>query len=228
MRRIGPLRVVEHRNASVREFEVNRLFKTSISLAAAAVLVAGATGALAQTDANDNAVPAIPLPEECIVDPINQATVDAALANPEPVVVLPDGLPLPLGIPVDRETNAIAAEQVRQLLACLNAGDSMRAGALFSETGLRGFLTAGTTAPEQAPEATPTPRNEEAYLQLRAVTDVSELADGRIAAFALVVDPFTGRGAQTLLFVFDDSEDLMLIDGVVGFSVIGPPATPTP
>lgn len=208
---------------------MNRLLKHSVSLAAAAILFSGAAGVLAQTDEDDGAVAAIPMPEECIVEPLDQTAIDAALSAGAAQPVLPQGLPVPLGTPADRDAERAVVETTRQLLACLNANDISRAAALFSESGLQGFYTTGAgSGADSAATATPGPRTEQQYLRLRTVTDVSILEDGRTAAFVLLGDPLLpGTGPQTLLFVFTDVDGRLAIDGVVGFSLISPAGTPT-
>lgn len=210
---------------------MHRLLRRSISVVAAAAMVGGAAlGAAAQGD--DEQTPRVPPPTECVVEPRDQAEIDAILASGTVTLPLPNGLPVPLGTPADEETRTEVTAVVRQLLACLNGGDARRGASLFSENGVRAFYgpAAGSDAAgEQAPGGTPTPRGEEQWISLRTVTDVSVLDDGRIAAFTVIDDPLVrGARAQTLLMIFVDEGDRLLIDGVVGFSLLVPVGTPTP
>jgi hypothetical protein len=212
---------------------MRHVLKRSVGLFAAAVMLAGtATAVIAQDDGEPGASPSTPMPEDCISEPRNQAEIDAIQDSVEPTEVLPDGLPVPLGVPADEAMQATVRATVYELLACLNAGDVQRGASLFSENGLRGFLgapAADDSAGEQAAAGTPTPRSEEQWLSLRTVTDVSVLEDGRVAAFVVLDDPLVrGPRAQTLLFVFVNEADRLVVDGVVGFSPIVPSGTPTP
>jgi hypothetical protein len=167
-----------------------------------------------------------------VAEPRDQAEIDTILGAGEATFPLPEGLPVPLGTPADEPTRGEVEAVVYEVLACLNAGDAQRGASLFSENGLRGFYgpSAGTdAAAEQAPSGTPTPRTEEQWLSLRTVTDVSVLDDGRVAAFAVIDDPLVrGERAQTLLLIFVEEDGRLVIDGVVGFSLIVPTGTPTP
>lgn len=212
---------------------MRHLGKRSISLAVAAMMLAGATGSgVAQDDGDRGRVPSAPMPEECVSEPRDQAEIDSILASGEPEQVLPNGLPVPLGVPAEESIQLAVGATVRELLACLNAGDAQRGASLFSERGLRTFYgapAADDSAEEQAPAGTPTPRSEDQWLSLRSVTDVSVLEDGRVGAFVVLDDPLVrGPRAQTLFFVFVEDEGRWVVDGVLGFSLIVPRGTPTP
>jgi hypothetical protein len=210
---------------------MHHLLKRSVSIAMAAAMLSSATFVVAAQD-EEGPGRLVPQPEECLVEPRDQAEIDTILAGGQATAPLPAGLPVPLGTPADDETRAEVEALVREVLACLNAGDAPRGASLFSENGLRGFYgaTVGTDASaEQASAGTPTPRDEEHWLNLRAVTDASVMEDGRVAAFVVVDDPLVrGPRAQTLLILFTDEGGQLLVDGVVGFSLIVPEGTPTP
>lgn len=210
---------------------MHQLLRSSVSLAAATGMLAGTVVGASAQDETD-ATPSLLLPTECQVEPRDQAEIDEILAAGTATVPLPDGLPVPLGTPADAETREEVDALVRELLSCLNAGDPQRGASLFSENGVRTFYgpAVGTdAAAEQAPGGTPTPRGEEQQLRLLTITDVSVLDDGRLAAFAVIDDPLVrGPRAQTLLLIFVDEGGQLLVDGVVGFSLLVPAATPTP
>lgn len=212
------------------------ILKRSISLAAAAMIMTGvALPAAAQDDGDSGATAAIPMPEECVVEPRDQADIEEILASSQPAAPLADGLPVPLGTPADEDTKTMVTEVVRQFIACLNGGDAARAAALVTENGLVGFY--GTAAADdsvevQAPNGEVMARGDNELLRLRAVTDVSVMDDGRLGAFVLLNDPLI-RGSQTMLFIFADDGDGPAIDSVMGFSVVvpagrGAESTPTP
>ena len=210
---------------------MHQLLRRSISLVTATTMLAGTVvGAGAQDETG--ATPSVPQPADCRIEPRDQAKIDELLGAGTATVPLPDGLPVPLGTPADAETREEVDALVRELLSCLNAGDAQRAASLFSENGVRAFYgpaAATDAAGEQAPGGTPTPRGEEQQLRLLTITDVSVLDDGRLAAFAVIDDPLVrGPRAQTLLLIFIDEGGQLLIDGVVGFSLLVPVATPTP
>jgi hypothetical protein len=77
---------------------------------------------------------------------------------------------------------------------------------------------------------TTVPRDENAYIRLLAVTDVSILPDGRVAAFVINNEPLLPpRGPETLLFVYSQSEDgAWLIDDYYDFTIVNPAAAGTP
>lgn len=212
------------------------ILKRSISLAAAAMIITGvALPTAAQDDSDSGATAAIPMPEECVVEPRDQAEIEEILASSQPAAPLASGLPVPLGTPADDDTKTEITELVRQFVACLNAGDAARAAALVTESGLVGFYgvaAADDSVEVQAPEGEVMARADDEMLRLRAVTDVSVMDDGRLGAFVLLNDPLV-RGSQTMLFIFGDDGNGPAIDSVVGFSIVVPAggaaaATPTP
>jgi hypothetical protein len=141
----------------------------------------------------------------------------------------------PLGTPVDPATKIAIHEAVGKLIACFNAQDLPRAAALMTDTGLqRAFW--GLSSSAAAREATkarlaakPTPRQEPALIRLIAVTDVSRLPDGRVAAFAIVNDPLLPPpGPEAVLMVFTQQGDAWLLDDLVRFLIIPPRGAATP
>ena len=77
------------------------------------------------------------------------------------------------------------------------------------------------------------PRRDEEHVRLVAVTDVSQLDDGRVAALALINEPvLPPQGQETLLVIFVEAEGRLFIDDIVQFSVVpvteGTPASGTP
>jgi hypothetical protein len=210
---------------------MHHLLRRSICVAAAAAMLSGTAIAVAAQD-DEDAGPVVPQPTECLAEPRDQAEIETILGSGEATFPLPEGLPVPLGTPADDQTRDEVRAVVYEVLACLNAGDAQRGATYFSENGLRVFYgpSVGTdAAAEQATAGTPTPRSEEQWLSLRTVTDTSVLDDGRIAAFAVIDDPLVrGERAQTLLIIFTEADGRLVIDGVVGFSLIVPTGTPTP
>jgi hypothetical protein len=172
-------------------------------------------------------------PEECVVEPRTAEEVlalvglDAGTPAPEPP---PAALTAPLGEPA---SGAVATElegTARELVACLNAGDELRAAALFTDAGVRRFVLgeedADPAALEAALAAAPEPLPEERRLRLLAVTDAAVRPDRRAAAF-VVIDPPT-REAEPLTFfaAFAREGGRWRLEGLFGLSRLAPAGTP--
>lgn len=179
-------------------------------------------------------------PEECQVEPRSGEEVFALLGleeagQAEPAPRTP--VPAPPWTSADDETVAAVEATAREWLACINADDNARIAALMTDAALtRFFATLGAIDAEAVEQAqanfagTPVPRAEEERARLLAVSDVSLLEDGRVAALALVGEPaLPPSGQETLLLIFVPTGDRLLIDDVVQFSVAPAPAgTPQP
>lgn len=179
-------------------------------------------------------------PEECQIEPRSSEDVFALLGLEEAGEASPaprTPVPAPPWTTADAETAAAVEATAREWLACINADDNPRIAALMTDAALtRFFATLGAIDAEAVEQAranfagTPTPRAEEDLARLLAVSDVSLLEDGRVAALALVGEPaLPPSGRETLLLIFVPTGDRLLIDDVVQFSVApAPAATPQP
>jgi hypothetical protein len=221
---------------------------TCVSVLALVVLVAGLdSGRVVAQDematpevSQERVVP----PDECQVDPRPADEVFALLgvaAGASDATPAADRTPVPAPpwVAADPETAAAATETTREWLACINADDNLRIAALMSDEALVRFFGGGLAA-DEAEEGTranlvgtPVPRTEDENVRLVAVTDVSRLEDGRVAALALINEPVVPpRGQETLLLIFDEADGRLLIDDIVQFSVVplmeGTPQTGTP
>src|SRR5215217_7904502 len=182
-------------------------------------------------------------PEECQVPPRPSDEVFALLGmaegatNTTPAVRTP--VPAPPWVAADEETEEAAKATIREWLACINADDNFRIAALMTDEALVRFFGGGLVADEAIEGAranlagTPEPRTEEEHVRLVAVSDVSRLDDGRVAALVLFNEPvLPPAGLETLLVVFEQADDRLLIDDLVQFSVVplteGTPASGTP
>jgi hypothetical protein len=211
---------------------VNRAVALVVALAALVLVGPGAAPAQEATPAA-GAFPVTPAPAECRAAPrpveeilaLNaEATPTAGRADPETVEV-------PVGAPADAETVAGVTATVREVFACFNAGDVRRAFSLLTDERIRAFL-GEDPIPEEvlggfletAPEAVPA----EQRLTLLAVSDVSELEDGRVGAFVVTTDPLAGP--DTVYILFAQADDRWLVDDVVEFLTgdEGGEATPAP
>lgn len=143
----------------------------------------------------------------------------------------------PLGENVDSATDIAIKEVAREVLACFNAGDVLRAATLMTDNGvMRSYW--GLTIDEEnralARErlaAPPEARVPEAFVRLITVTDSSMLPDGRVAAFVVINEPLLPpTGPETLLFIFTNQDGQWKVDDYIDFSIIppdyAPPSTP--
>lgn len=205
----------------------------SSALAAAPIAALLLTGTVAAQDEPERDVsPRAADPALCAAEPAAAADVAAALTATEPGPALE--ISLPLGQPVDAETATAVEDTTRELLACLNAGDFLRAGSLTTGNGAKllfgGLAADGPEALDERLASEPVARvDEAAWVRLVGVTDVSVMADGRIAAFVILNEPVREpRGLETLLFVFQQEGDALKLDQLLGFSVIPPSVEGTP
>jgi hypothetical protein len=143
-------------------------------------------------------------------------------------------VPSPPWIVADRETVDAVTRITREWLACINADDNFRIAALMTDGALVRFFGGGLAAGEAVEGAranlagTPVPRTAEEYVRLLAVSDVSLLDDGRVAALALVNEPAQPpHGQETLLVIFAQVDNRLRIDDVVQFS-LAPTTAATP
>ena len=208
----------------------------------AAMLVTGPVLAQESTpESGDAESLRLVLPQECVVEPRTYEEVATVLnlegeGIPEPEMTQ---INAPLGEVADLETAVAIEEVARQVLACFNAGDILRASALMTDSGVQRAYWGLTIdqenrdlARERIP-APPEPRAEEFLSRLMTVTDVSVLPDGRVAAFVVFNEPLLPPGGpETLLFVFANQDGQWLVDDWIDFSIVpanfGAEATPAP
>lgn len=203
----------------------------------------GAGRVAAQGDQSATPAAAV-LPEECQVEPRAAEEVFALLGMTEETegeVAPADRTPVPAPpwVAADAETAEAVTATTREWLACINADDNLRIAALMTDSAIVRFF-GGALGPDEAIEGartnltgTPTPRPEEGRARLMAVTDISRLDDGRVAALALINEPvLPPQGQETLLMIFAEDGDRLLIDDIVQFSVVpvvgGTPVAGTP
>ena len=199
-----------------------------------AFIPAGVAAQATPDAGKDRAVPA----DECQVEPRAVDEVFALLGLMEeaeggaPAARTP--VPAPPWTAADKETAAAAEATAREWLACINADDNLRIAALMSDAALTRFFASALGAAEAIEAAranlagTPVPRSEEEHAQLVAVSDVSRLDDGRIAALVVVKEPaLRPSGQETLLLIFTPVGDRLLIDDLIQFSA-GPRPAGTP
>lgn len=144
--------------------------------------------------------------------------------------------PLPRGTPADAATTAAITAVIRELEACVNAGEYMRFSALFSAAWYRQIPLSDEIVAESTAlaAATPMPVPEGQRGIFSDPWHVEKLADGRVLAAVIWVgregdpNPDPTR-AKVVVFVKDDGRWLIdeLIERVADCedlaAVVGPP-----
>ena len=151
-------------------------------------------------------------PDACVVAPRTIDSLQAIVDRPAP-----DGTDVRVEVrfaPGDGDVAGdVAASQVTlvlyQLAACFNAGDMLRAYALFSDDALRPALFPEDIA--AAEEMTPEPLDDESWYAEPVVWDVRVQSDGRVTALvdfdsevALVTFIWNEDLGRYLIDLFDD------------------------
>jgi len=199
-------------------------------------------GALAQDGtpaAGAAEFPISPDPADCTVEPREADDLLALWYGPDgspvpaaasPVAEEATSVTIPLGPPADEATAAAAAATVSEVFSCFEAGDALRAYALFTDDLARQFGPEPGTPREEAEaflagglpeEATPeggAAGGDVPESQIVAVTDVMELEDGRVGAF--VVTREAGE-LDTVYLTFEREGDRLLADELVDFAPVG-------
>jgi hypothetical protein len=179
-------------------------------------------------------------PEECKTEPRPYEQIaellqldGEGLPAPERTTIQP-----PLGELADLATADAINAAAREIVACFNAGDIPRAMALMTDTGAQRVYW-GLAQDEEnralARERLPAPaerRADEFLVRLIGVTNVTQLPEGRVAAFVVLNEPLLPpNGPETLLFIFANQDGQWLLDDMIDFTVVPPAAaegTPAP
>ena len=146
--------------------------------------------------ATPNAGRDVPDPDECRVQPRSLESLQAlatpvagGLAEPD----RPAGTPvaLPSGELLDQATLAAITATAREVIACENAGATLRTLALYSDGFLRRYFGQPGlfTESRYAAMTTPRPLPPERQVALVEVRDGRRLPDGRAGAVVVVDDP---------------------------------------
>ncbi|MFM9105162.1 MAG: hypothetical protein ACKOWF_00495 [Chloroflexota bacterium] len=190
---------------------------------AALLLASGPIVHAQEEDVDRESSTRIVSPDECTVEPTAADAFTAALADGAEIQGIQ--IAVPLGAPASSEQSIAINDATRQIVACLNAADYLRAASLVTANGakvLLGGLAAG--GPEDLAAklaAAPEAREEAAYIRFLAVTDPAVTADGRLVAFVVLNEPIRPpRGPETLLFVFKDEGGSLKLDYLLGFTDI--------
>ncbi|MFT4037708.1 MAG: hypothetical protein QM692_05975 [Thermomicrobiales bacterium] len=209
----------------------------ALAIAPLASMVLAGSAAAWQDENTEGMNPRVVPPAECVVDPRSADELVALLGLDAEGVQKPaePEIAAPLGQNLDSEASVPIKEAVREVIACLNAGDIGRAAALMTDHGVLRNYWSLTETPElraatQERLAAATPRPEPAQIRLVTTTDISVLPDGRAIAFVVINNPVAAQpGPETLLFYFANVDGEWKLDDLVDFSISRPIAsTPTP
>lgn len=210
-----------------------------VVIAFAVIGVLGGVAPVFAQEASPAAEPIIvPAPNQCTVEPRDIAFYDQFVGTPSaattmtasPVGAAPIGAGIE-GEPADRATRAAVLDTVRQVLACINAGNILARHALFTDAYLTNAIASspGMTAEDLATLAAEPVPLEGDQAALLAILDVRTLADGRVAVLIDILDPSSSPPSPLrLLFTMVEQDGRYLIDAEVSESIdssqVGTPA----
>jgi hypothetical protein len=172
-------------------------------------------------DASSDVAPApyAPVPELCLAPPrsfddLISLAATPSTGTPEPT---PTPGPIPEGTPADLATSDAVTATVRELVACFNAGELLRAYGLYSDHYLHRLLSRQdlTTRAAYDSLSTPMPSTPDERAQILDIRGVRLLSDGRVGA--LVTIKYTVVPVpKTFFFVFVESDGEWSIDDIRG------------
>ncbi len=152
---------------------------------------------------------------------------DAAEDSASPVAS-PSAFTMPEGEAAGEEAVAEVTALYEQLIACLNAGDYLRAYAFYSDEYLQRNLSAEAIA---SLEATPVPVEESTQTEFGSVLDARMLEDGRIAALVLTSNAQTGDTVLFSILSQGDQgwriDDEAVVEVEAATPMVGAASTPT-
>lgn len=203
--------------------------RSLMSLVFVALTLVASVGQVAAQDATPSAhaqgTPIAIPGSDCTVEPRTAGAIAEIVAASNGIGATPISddatYTRPEGTAADPATVAAVTATVRQLVACVNAGDFLRFLALFSNDALRRYADdLGLPLDAGDPLLTPDPTQNE-QITLTAVEDVIVLADGRVSALVRI-PPLDSDGttdddaALQLILVTDPSQTgLWLIDELI-------------
>lgn len=193
----------------------------TIVIAAISLATLSAAGRTAAQDATPASGRIVPAPEECRVAPPPADKLQALSGTPAPVTgtvpAIERGTPapfsLPPGSPADPATVAGVTATIRELVACLNAGDNLRRLGLYSDAFIsRQFGRRPINGRAYDALATPHPLPPDKQRAIRAIADVRVLADGRVGALVVLEDPRRPHPELRRYYILVKVGDRWLID----------------
>jgi hypothetical protein len=159
-----------------------------------------------------------PVAATCEGDPRPMDFLVTIVAAPKPEISPTAIAAIPTGEPVDDETRTAVVRVVETLTACVNAGDYLRAFALFDDEYLRRIidpdsLMSGDVAFELGKSlATPSSTSDEAPQVSIAITSVQQLADGTVTVVFTTTDD-TGDSTTDLYVLAKRDTGWRIVDG---------------
>lgn len=157
----------------------------------------------------------VPRPEECTVEPRSPDEI-AHLA--ERLSGTPRSFDHAAGLIPDPVTVTEIRHTIRMYVACLNAGDLLRAAALSTDPhAAELFVPSGETREELAAGATPVPKPEAAWIAIVSIEDVFLQSEHQASAIVILDEP-AALGARTLvryLIYLAKTDNRWLIDAVM-------------
>ena len=139
--------------------------------------------------------------EACIVEPRTLAELRATGGTPvSGEVAMPEPEPSPPGegTAADEADLAAIRATVGELVACANAGDTMRRLALYSDDRIRRAYPQGPTSALERIAGTPVPVPAAEKVALLGISEARQLPDDRLAARVTIDNPqFHTHGAAT-------------------------------
>jgi hypothetical protein len=217
-RRIGP----DYR-PSVAEFRHRRFVASSIAAAGIACVLwlsgaAGPTNVYAPRATPIAAVTGQAAVPSCTAEPRSFDEIQALrrLGEASPPARRTPGL-VPTGSPADEATVAQVRATIEELLACFATGEPLRVWSLYTDDYMGRLLyrQRGFDRSLYDAYATPRPAGADELVELRTLTDVHLLADGRVGATVALFYPGIGL-EKRFFFVFLRQDGRWRIDDVVG------------
>ena len=164
-------------------------------------------------DARDHVpFPATPTAESCQAEPVAPEQLTRLLATPTAATPVVSGS-VPAGAPADEDVTLLVQQVIVEVFACFNAGERLRAYALYSDGYLRHIL-AGEDRASLAHQATPQPLEFENWTAIVDIRDVRLLADGRVYA-TVILDPGLIPVQKIFGFFLIDEGGRWLVDDVL-------------
>jgi hypothetical protein len=168
--------------------------------------------------AASDATPRSGSPTACEVSPRSEAELAELLARSNLATPVPTtgGQTIPAGTPANTDDIRHIDQTVRQWLACENAGEPLRAWALFSDGYLHRLLfrQGPLTDASYAALATPSPSGGPPAV-VKSIEGERMLPDGRLGAMVTITYPSVPMPKRFFLY-FTRSGSRLLIDGILG------------
>lgn len=169
--------------------------------------------------------PVTPDPAECrlVGRSVEELLAINASVTPTASAPAPTTVEIPIGESADEQIITAITATMLEHQACIHAADWLRVYSLYSEGYLRRTRAENPRPEEDLREALEAGRRETGHavvpaedrITILAITDVLELADGRVGAFVVLDHPIYGLGTTYNTFVHE--HDRWLIDEVVPF-----------